>query len=227
MTDLNLEDVIAGKSPVELVEPEPTPPVEAEPVEAAPEPEAEAAPEPQEREPDMVPVGVVAELRRELRELRKASQAAPEPPEPEFLDPEGAKWMRDELAKMQSNYSLELSEAKARITYGEDVVNEAFEAAQASDAISQFIGQPDAWGKLVKWHKAEKVAREIGGDPVAYRAKLEAELRAKIQAELVADQAKKVAAQTAPTLANITGTGGGPKVNGFTGPTPLEKILGS
>lgn len=39
----------------------------------------------------------------------------------------------------------------------------------------------DPWGELVNWHKRETAMAEIGNDPAAFRAKIEAEVLAKLQ----------------------------------------------
>lgn len=220
----DLEQIVDGVEPeAEVTTPEPQP-----------EPEAQVAPEPEPTPeavsaPDMVPAAVVGELRREIRELKQAA-SRPEPqPAPEFIDPEGAQFMQQQAAQMASNLRLDMSEEMARQQHGDAVVDEAFQALQANAQPAQIqaiLSSRSPWIEVVKWHQQAKVAQEIGNDPVAYRAKVEAEVRAKIEAEMVAEQAKAAAAQAAPSMANVTGTGGGPKTT-WAGPTPLDNLLGS
>jgi hypothetical protein len=54
------------------------------------------------------------------------------------------------------------------------VVQEALEAAQQANMIETLGYQPDAWSKMVDWHKQAKVAQQIGSDPEAYAQKVEA-----------------------------------------------------
>ena len=84
---------------------------------------------------------------------------------------------------------------------------------------------PSPFHAAVEQFNKHRVAQEIGSDPDAYKAKLEAELRGKIEAELVAKQARDAAGKFAPSMANVTGTGGGPKAN-WAGPASLSSVLG-
>lgn len=225
MTDqaTSLDDAI---NPAPDTTPDTTPePVQEATQEATPEP----TPEPPKAEPkaepapEMVPVGVVQELRRELRELKQAQ--APRPQPPEFIDPEGAQFMQQQMTMMQANFAAELSEVKARSSYGSDVVDEAYKTAEAAGVLDQFKGKHDPWGELTKWHRQQKVMQEVGDDPSAYKARLEAEIRKQVEAEMVAKQAAAIAGTPAPSMAHATGTGGGTRTT-WSGPTPLNNILG-
>ena len=223
----DLEQIVDGVEPApeaEAVTPE-TSEAPAEP-QAAPEPET--PPEPQAQEPEMVPHHVVGKLRQELRGLKAQLAAAqqPQPQAPEFVDPEGAAHFQQQIAMMQANFAAEKSEMMARVNHGSDAVDAALQAAEAAGVVDQFRGQQDPWGALAKWHKSTLVQQEIGDDPAAYKAKVEAEIRAKVEAEMVAKQAQEKAAQSAPSMANVTGTGGGPKT-AWAGPTSLDSLLGS
>lgn len=211
--------VEAAPEPAEAQpEPTPEPPVEASKPEPAPEP-APAQP------PEMVPVGVVQELRRELRELKQARQ--PQEPKPEPLDPEYASHMEKALAERDFAYTAQVKRLEAYVAHGKDRVDTALKAAEEAGMIDTLGTQADAWEQLMAWHsgveaqaKAQEILTEIGGDPAAYREKLAAEIRAQVEAEMVAKQAKAAA----PSLANVTGTGGGPRTT-WSGPTSLGSIL--
>lgn len=230
MTDqaTSLSQAIDGVQEPETpaVEPETTEaPQEAEqatttPSEPAPEPEPKA--EPPAEKPDMVPVAVVQELRRELRELKQAAQ--PKQQVPDFIDPEGMQFVGQRMAEMQANHAAELSEVKARMQFGSDKVDAAFKAAESAGILDNFKGIADPWGSLTRWHQQQTVLQEVGDDPAAYKSKLEAEIRAKVEAEMVAKQAAKVAGTPAPSLANVTGTGGGARTT-WNGPTPLDRVI--
>lgn len=206
------------------------PPAEPEPQEtpAEPEVEAEAPPEPTpDPQPQMVPLSALQETRAELREVKQMLESAnrPEPVKPpEFLDPEGSQFLAQQVQAMGQNMRLELSEAKARLAHGDGVVDAALQAAREAGTVGQFIGKPDAWSDLVKWHKRELVAKEVGDDPDAYRDKIKAEIRKEVEAEMVAKQA--TAAQPAPSLAGSTSATatGAPQQNWS--PASLGDILG-
>ena len=201
--------------------------------EAAPEPEQEPeqaqepAPEPaKEPETPMVPLAALQEVRRELQEM-KASLPQPEPPKvPDvFDDPQGfTGHVEKQMLAMQANFAAEKSEMMARVRHGDQVVDAALAAAQQANVVDQFKGKQDPWGELTNWHKSQLVQAEIGDDPAAYKERLRAEIMEEVKAELVAEQAKAVAASAAPSMAGVTGTGGGPKAT-WAGPTPLDKLL--
>ncbi len=225
-----LEQIFPGDDAAPAAEPEATqdlaPQPEATP-EAAPESSStEASTRPQE--PVMVPLPVVQDLRQEIRDLKAQLQppAAPPPPPDVLENPEGyTQHLQQQLAVTQAHFAAEMSEMKARTRHGDEVVNAAFAAAKAAGNIDQFRNGPDPWGRVVDWHQGEQVRREVGDDPAAYRAKLEAELRQKIQAEMVASTAQQKAQMAAPSLANATGSTGG-RAPTWNGPTPLEEIVG-
>lgn len=171
----------------------------------------------------MVPVSVVAELRQEIRNLKAAQQ--PQPQIPEFVDPEGAHFLAQQMQQMQASMAADMSETRARVTHGDQAVDAAFQAAEAGNVTQQFVGQPDPWGKLVQWHKAQQAQAEIGDDPAAYRQRVEAEIRAKVEAEMVAKAARERAGTAAPSLANATGSAGSGPVSTWNGPTPLEDVF--
>ena len=236
MTDFEQTDLahaIGGEQP-EAVEAQPEPQAEPEaaPVDDEPkaqEPEAKPQEEPKTEPEPTVPASVVGGLRAELRELKAqlAAQKAPEP-EPDFYeDPQRA--VQHQIAPVQqavTGTKLEMSRFMAEREFGKETVEAAFEYFNQHPEQSQaLLKHPSPFHAAVEVYNQQKVAQEIGQDPAAYRAKLEAELRAEIEAEMVAKQAKEAAARPAPSMADVTGTGGGPKTN-WTGPTPLEDAVG-
>lgn len=202
--------------------------------EPEPQPEPEKAPEPEpvkdEPKEQHVPLAALQAEREEKRGLKArldqierylAQQNQPQQPTLQE-DPAGyLQSLEARFSQREANLVAEMSERLTRAHHGDDLVNEAFAAAEASGALDQFKGKKDAWGDLVKWHKAQKVAREIGDDPDAYKARLRQEL----MAEIAAERAKSPANQPAPSLAGETNLGArtAPEWNG---PTPLEDILG-
>lgn len=192
-----------------------------EPVDPVEEPEPEKADEPQ-----TVPVGVVQELRRELRELKAAQQPAKPAPDM-FEDPDGYRRHMQEAVQIGvTNNKLEMSRFMAEKEFGKDTVDAAFEYFnQHPDQTSEFLKHASPYHAAVEHFNKHRVAQEIGSDPAAYREKLATEIRKEVEAELVAKQARDAAGKYAPSMANVTGTGGGPKTN-WTGPTSLEAAIG-
>lgn len=75
----------------------------------------------------------------------------------------------------------------AGIKYGDDKVAEAEQAFLSAMNNRQLdpadyqkvVSSPNRYAAAVQWHKAQQAKAEIGDDPAAYRAKLEAEILAK------------------------------------------------
>jgi len=220
--------------PARQPETEPVEPVDDEPVAEAPEAPAEPvkeAPAPAPKaEPQMVPLAALQEAREKARELERrlqASQPKVEPPRaPDiFANPdEFTAFMSEQSRAIALEAKLDISEAMAREAFGDERVDEAFAAfqdrtGQDPSLYQRTLAQKSPWHAVVKWHEAEKVRAEMGDDPVAYRAKVEAEVRAKIAAE----QRKPIPA--APSLATQPNLGSRPAPQ-WAGPTPLDRILG-
>jgi hypothetical protein len=225
----DLEQIVDG------VEPEQN---EPEVVEAAdPDQEASEAtevaeePKPEPKSEATVPLAALLEVRQELQALKNLATPKPEPtPAPNVLeDQEGfQKYVGQQLNQQVTNVKLDISEEMTRAAHGDEKVDAAFAAFQAAQdpTLHQSVMQSrNPWGEVVKWHERQTVAAEIGDDPEAYKAKLETEIRQKLEAEMVAKQARDTAGKFAPSMANVTGTGGGPKSN-WTGPTDLTSIVG-
>lgn len=130
---------------------------------------------------------------RELQELRnwrqqqeaaqRASQMrAPDPRQ----DPDGAlQYERTMFQAQLTNSRLQTSRFLAEKDFGADVVTEAFAFFDKNPALShQFVDHPSPFHAAVEFYKRQKVAEEVGSDPAAYEAKIEARLREKILAEM-------------------------------------------
>jgi hypothetical protein len=234
----DLDDVLAGKEPV--AQPEPTAETLEEPEKIEQpegvEPEKAEEPGPKAEEPkaeepksEMVPASVVAELRRELRELKQRPQQPPQKA-PDYLDNPQAytQFLQSQAQQLAQNAKLDLSEDIARSTHGDDTVDAAFQALQASgDALAyqKIMQTRNPWDSLVKWHREQEVVREIGGDLNGWAQKKEAEIRQRIEAEMAAKQVTEAASQRAPSMANVSGRGG-TQSTGWQGPADLDDLLG-
>lgn len=228
----SLDDALSGaqapEQPIEETTAQP-----AEPQEAPQEPVAEEAPtaEPAPQEPQQVPLAALQEVRNENREMKQMlaqlqqQQQPPAPQVPEFLDPEGSQFLAQQMQQMQLHMGAELSKTKAEMLHGADKVQAAYAAAQEAGMIDELGVKSDAWGELVKWHQREQVLSEVGDDPAAYRARVEADVRKQLEAEMVAKQVSAAAASPVPSMANVSGTGGGAAPNTWAGPTSLEAAI--
>lgn len=225
----DLEQIIDGVEPEEATTPEPEaePAVEAEAEAPEPEPEKPVEAEPQKQE-ETVPLAALLEVRKELQSLRSLATPAPAPtPAPDvFQDPEGySKHMQAQLETATRSTKLEMSRFMAEREFGADKVEAMMEHYNAHPEQTQtFLNKPSPFHAAMEHYNAQMVAQQIGSDPEAYKQSLKAELMAEIQAEMVAKQAKEKAAAVAPSMANVNGTGGGPK-SAWTGPTEISSIL--
>lgn len=187
--------------------------------------------------------GEVALLKQQLEQLRKAPVATPTPqaqeaefPDP-ILDPQGYRDAVIGMARQTAqNERLTTQEEAVKEKHGHDAVESAWSrftaAAQNSPALRAEIGGArNPWAKLMEWDKKQAAQAEIGDDPVAYREKLEKELRAKWEAEQgqqptptnpAASPALNIPASLA-TAPNVGNRG----VPQFTGPSPLTDLVRS
>lgn len=175
-----------------------------------------------------VPLAALKEVRSENRTLKQRlsdieallqAQAKPQAPDP-IADPEAhSAFLMQQMAEAQANTIAEISERFARSQHGDELVDEALDAAQKAGIVDQFRGKKDPWGDLAKWHKAEKAKAEIGDDPVAYKARLKAELLAELKSE--------TAGRSVPPPASLAGQPNlGSSVPPWGGPVSLDDMLG-
>jgi hypothetical protein len=204
--------------------------------EAAPEPTPETLepiPEVEQPEPlngELIPRGAVIAERKKLQariaqieqeaqqreqlyqqQLRQLQQ--PQQPQelPDiFEDPDAAINARlTPIQQVMESNRLDFSEDRARDKFGDDTVNQAFQAAQRAGIVGQFIQTRHPYGELVKWYQREQTLSEVGTDPKAYRDKLANEIRAEVLKELKAGTAQGQQTQRFPTsLADQTNSGG-------------------
>lgn len=202
---------------------------QGEPTPEAAEAKAEEQPKPEHVE-QTVPLAALKEargenrtLRQQIAEIREMLQAQNRPPAPDpIADPEAhSAFLMQQMQQAQANITAEVSERLARMQHGEEIVDEAFEAAEKAGVVKQFYGRKDPWGDLTKWHKAEKAKAEIGDDPEAFKAKLRAEVLAELKAGMTAQSVKPPASLAGQT--NL-GSSAAPL---WAGPRSLDEILGT
>lgn len=237
----DLDNILSGVEAVEAEAPQ-----EAEEV-TAPEtdqPETEAAPEAKveekaEEEPKDIPYAVfkstredlkgqLEATRRELDQFRQSQQPKAEPPKiPDvFEDQEGyTKTVLGAVQQQAVQQKLEMSRFFAEREFGKETVNEVVEYFNHHPDLShQFVNAPSPFHAAVEFVNAQKAAQEIGPDPVAYKAKVEQEIRQKIEAEMAAKQVAEMGQKKAPSMANVNGSGG-QRDPGWQGPSDLNQLL--
>ena len=151
----------------------------------------------------------LAEMRQQMDEMRKQAAPAPEPPPqapqiaplPPMPNPieypeDFQNWMAMKESRDQQiaedkmfNARLDMSEAMLRQQVGDDDVNAKLatfqKAARANPALgAQIRTQKHPWAWMYDQAKRIDLMEEMGTDPNAYRAKMEADIRAKTEEEL-------------------------------------------
>jgi len=182
-------------------------------------------------------------LQRQVSELlqRIPAPAREKPQAPDFFEnPDAATDYRvDQRITPQFEQMNQVLMANAKLVAGikftdekVDEAEQAFIAAIQSKQIDpadyhKVVGAPNRYAAAVQWHQRYLAQKEIGDDPAAFRAKLEAEILAKHGLTPQAE-GKPAAQQPAPVMpsnlatARNVGARSGPT---WSGPTPLGDIL--
>ena len=124
----------------------------------------------------------------------------------------------------------------AGIKYGDDKVTEAeqafLEAARGNKLdpadFHKVANSPNRYAAAVQWHQRQQAQAEIGDDPAAYKAKLEAELREKLTAELQqgeGQQAQQRQATMPSNFANARNVGNRGTGPVWSGPSTIDDIF--
>jgi hypothetical protein len=175
---------------------------------------------------------------RRMAELVQAVKPKQEQPRPDFFEnPEAA---TQHTVQPQFDHISQTLLANAQliagIKYGDDKVAEAEQAfiqAMQSQKLDpadyqKVVSSPNRYAAAVQWHQRQQAQAEIGDDPAAFRAKVEAELREKILAEMQGGGQQAQAQQAAPVmpsnLASVRNVGArsGPA---WGGPSPIQDIF--
>lgn len=127
------------------------------------------------------------------------------------IDPRGAyEALRHEQHQSMLNMRLDMSERYAREKFGNEAVDAATNAAVQAGYNQVFVQRSDAYKELMEWHQGQQVRQQIGTDPVAYRAQVEAEVRAKVLAEM--RQGTPPPSNLPPSLSNATRVNNSPEI---------------
>jgi hypothetical protein len=160
------------------------------------------------------------------------------PPPPDFFDnPEAA--TRHSVVQTVSPEFERINQALH--SFARDQAIDRFEEAKVNDAEQAFlgalragqldpadyrrvVGSPNRYAEAVRWHHRQSARAEIGDDPSAYKARLEASLREQILAELGGAGAQRFAQLAPSNLAGARNVGGrsGPA---WGGPATLNDIF--
>lgn len=218
----------AASTEAEDAEPETVEQPEAEP-EEQPAQEAPVEPDPEK----MVPLAALQSARDENKglkarlsnfEAQMAQLQQQQPRQPIDVNaPDLVPMLAQAFDGRVTNQKLEMSRFLAERDFGADTVAEAYayfdEHPQESAALLKEVSPFHA---AVEYYKRMKAAKEIGSDPDAYRARIEAEIRQKILAEQATESVKQPS--RGPSLASQPNLGSR-QGQEWSGPTPLDDIL--
>lgn len=250
MSDTQDTGEYAPRSLADILNPSVTFEAPSEPAgQAEPEPQTEAEPETgdttqavpptAETDPPHVPIAAlkderskrqaleaqVSEMQRQLEAL-KATPATPvEPPKPaEIPNPatDPAAYHRYVQGSI-INERLNTSQMIAAEKYPDlDAAIDTFQAMAKADPslFDKLYAQPNPYEWAYREVKKHEALKDLGDDPMAFRKKLEAEIRAQIAAETP----KTPPVQLPDTLATARSVGTR-TADAWSGPTPLNKIV--
>jgi hypothetical protein len=178
------------------------------------------------------------ESQRQLEEAtRRATapppqpQAPPQPPPDPVTDPRGyAQYVEQREAQRELNARLNNSEMYIRDKVGDEklseYVNEFRQLANADPTLfGKLYSQPHPYAWLTREVDRLRLVRDIGDDPAAFKARIEAEARAKWEQEAKAAQpAPSPAAGMQPSLGTARSVAGR-TAGAWTGEPSLEDVL--
>ena len=188
----------------------------------------------------MVPLAALQDVRGELKETKallmqqmQMQQARPEQapqPAPDFYeDPQGA--MQSQIAPVQQALEaekLKMSRFYAEDKFGREEVEAAFEYFNQNPEQSKaLLNHPSPFHAAVEVYQKQKAMAEIGNDPQAYKARVEAEIRAKVEAEFKANQVAENVTQVPAAPGSLASEPnlGTRKAPEWAGPSSLDDIL--
>ena len=218
MNDLPFLDDGEAQEPIEAVEAQPETPPEAKGETVAPP----ATPEDHGR----IPIAALLDEREKRKEKEREVEAlnrriadyeAKATPKPDFFaDPEAALAAAQRAAQAAAiNTKLETSRFLAEEKFGAEKVQAAYEFFDRNPHLSgQLLTSPSPFHAAVKEYEKHQAMTEIGEDPSAYRARVEAEIRERILAEYNV-QPKPTAPPPSLSSASSVSAGKAPAVSGF------------
>ena len=217
MNDLPFLDDGEAEEIIEAVEAQPEPEAKGEPPVAPP-----ATPEDHGR----IPIAALLDEREKRKEKEREVEAlnrriadyeAKATPKPDFFaDPEAALAAAQRAAQAAAiNTKLETSRFLAEEKFGAEKVQAAYEYFDKNPHLSgQLLTSPSPFHAAVKEYERHQAMTEIGEDPGAYRARVEAEVRERILAEYNV-QPKPTAPPPSLSSASSVSAGKAPVASGF------------
>ena len=194
--DPAIADILADPTPT----PQPQIPV-ADPAQVAPAPAP--MPAPQAQPSPTVPLAEHLEERHRRQALEREAaayrqmllgaqqrpQQPPPPPIDPVADPEGAyralvqhtAAQDQRMQDMAINQRANMSEMLARGKHGDQVVDQAIQAAINAGLNRNFMMQADPYKELMNWHNSQNIAQTVGSDLNAYREKIRQEILAEMK----------------------------------------------
>ena len=177
------------------------------------------------------------ELQRQFEDAQRRAtapppqpQAPPQPPPDPATNPQG--WAQHVVQQQQAallNERLNNSEMMLADKIGAEKLNEyVSEFRQLANADPTLFGklysQPHPYAWLTREVDRLRLVRDVGDDPAAFRAKIEAEARVKWEAEAKAQPAPSPAAGMQPSLGTARSVAGR-TAGAWSGEPSLEDVL--
>jgi hypothetical protein len=148
----------------------------------------------------------------QLRQYEQQQQRTQAPP----ADP--LQSMQQQIINERFNTSEML--VRNQHTDTDEVVEVFMEAAKANPALAAALqAQRHPWQFAYNEGKRMRMLKEVGDDPAAYRAKVEAEVMAKLQ------QSQPAPALNLPASLNGARSTGARSAPGWNGPTPFDALM--
>lgn len=169
-----------------------------------------------------------------IDQLERRFQAAqnPQPPQARAPDPNEdpvgyLHFNQQRLEHLQLTNHLNNSENLARQQYGDQVVDEALQAALKAGVNESFLNARHPYAECIKWHKRQQTLARVGDDPDAYEKSIEERIRAKVVEELKAGTTTVTGQAAAPQ--RFPGSLVDATASGAQGAQPIsdEALLGS
>jgi hypothetical protein len=172
--------------------------------------------------------------RDQLRQQMERRQPQQQPPQGGQQQQQPDDPVQRQVQRLE-NVVLNQSERAARSHHGSEAVDKAWarvqqEFAQNPALYQQIVGAPDPWDQVVQHGKRLMAMDEIGTDPLAYRKKVEDEIRAQLAAGAGgaaapgSDPAGKPAPPRLPeSLAGARSAGA--RGTTWTGPAPFDSLF--
>jgi hypothetical protein len=170
-----------------------------------------------------------------LEERLKAMEAQPQPPQQQKeVSPPNPVAAAVQQAALMTH--LNLTEETLREKEGDEAVDAAIatfkQMREQNPALQQqFLSQRNPYKWMFAEVKKRQAQAEIGDDPAAYKAKIEADAKAKLEAEIRAQIAAEAqqAPETSPARPNLPPSLGkvpnaGARGVTYTGPAPIEAL---